>query len=179
MFSPLLFSLEKAAMTTADSKRRVKDPSDVIAGSILLGFSLVLVFYLVPNYINEPPILQNPMMSPRWLPGIVGWLILLFSILLIVQGFLLDRSGEEDERTIEKGTTQRFVLMVAALVIYVALFESMGAVFTGILATLVLFVAHPVRTWWAYSLAFVFPIAVTFIFVKVMNVPLPISPIGF
>ncbi|TVP46359.1 MAG: tripartite tricarboxylate transporter TctB family protein [Halomonas sp.] len=166
-------------MAPLDFKRRVKDPGDVVAGSILLGFSLVLVFYLVPNYINEPPMLQNPMMSPRWLPGIVGWLIVLFSILLILQGCLLDRSSEEDERAIEKGSTQRFVLMVVALLIYVALFESMGAVFTGILATLVLFVAHPVRTWWAYSLAFVFPIAVTFIFVKVMNVPLPIVPIGF
>ncbi|PCF96395.1 tripartite tricarboxylate transporter TctB family protein [Vreelandella nigrificans] len=168
-------------MATPHSKRavRIKDAGDVFAGIVLLCFAIVLVFYLVPNYINEPPILQNPMMSPRWLPGIVGWLIVLFSILLILQGLLLDRSSEEDERSIEKGTTRRFVLMVVALVIYVALFESMGAVFTGILATLVLFVAHPVRTWWVYSLAFVFPIAVTFIFVKVMNVPLPIAPIGF
>ena len=136
-------------MTTSDPKRRVKikDIGDVIAGVVLLGFALVLVFYLVPNYINEPPILQNPMMSPRWLPTIVGWLILLFSI-----------------------------LMVVALVIYVALFETMGAVFCGILATLVLFVAHPVRTWWVYSLAFLFPIVVTFLFVEVMNVPLPIMP---
>ena len=106
-------------------------------------------------------------------------MIVLFSVLLILQGFLLDRSSEDDERHIEKGSTRRFVLMVAALLVYVALFEAMGAVFTGILATLILFVAHPVRTWWAYSLAFVFPIAVTFLFVKVMNVPLPISPIGF
>nr|WP_290701329.1 tripartite tricarboxylate transporter TctB family protein [Halomonas sp. UBA3074] len=165
--------------TTSDFKRRVKDPADVVAGVILLCFSIALVFYLVPNYINEPPIMQNPMMSPRWLPEIVGWLILLFSILLILQGFLLDRSSEEDERNIEKGSTRRFVLMVVALLIYVALFESMGAVFTGIIATLVLFVAHPVRTWWVYSMAFVFPIVVTFIFVEVMNVPLPISPIGF
>ncbi|WP_422103259.1 tripartite tricarboxylate transporter TctB family protein [Vreelandella sp.] len=166
-------------MTRSYGKRRIKDVSDVVAGSLLLCFSLALVFYLVPNYINEPPILQNPMMSPRWLPGIVGWMIVLFSVLLILQGFLLDRSSEDDERHIEKGSTRRFVLMVAALLVYVALFEAMGAVFTGILATLILFVAHPVRTWWAYSLAFVFPIAVTFLFVKVMNVPLPISPIGF
>ncbi len=84
------------------------------------------MFYLVPNYINEPPILQNPMMSPRWLPGIVGWLIVLFSVLLILQGFLLDRRHEDDERQIEKGPTRRFVLMVAALLTYVALFEAMG-----------------------------------------------------
>ncbi|BBI54742.1 hypothetical protein HORIV_71630 [Vreelandella olivaria] len=133
----------------------------------------------MPNYINEPPILQNPMMSPRWLPTIIGWLILLFSVLLILQACIVEQRAEEDERAIEKGSTRRFVLMVLSLVIYVALFEAMGAVFCGILATLVLFVAHPVRTWWVYSLAFLFPIVVTLLFVEVMNVPLPIMPLGF
>ena len=168
-------------MTPSGSKRRVKikDTSDLISGIVLLGFAIVLVFYLVPNYINEPPILQNPMMSPRWLPTIIGWLILLFSVLLILQAFLVEQRAEEDERAIEKGSTRRFVLMVLSLVIYVALFEAMGAVFCGILATLVLFVAHPVRTWWVYSLAFLFPIIVTLLFVEVMNVPLPIMPLGF
>ncbi|MGY2464258.1 tripartite tricarboxylate transporter TctB family protein [Vreelandella sulfidaeris] len=165
-------------MITSDSKRRVKvkDPRDVIAGVVLLCFSLVLVFYLVPNYINEPPILQNPMMSPQWLPRIVGWLILLFSVLLIFQGLLVAGNSEEDERAIKKGSPRRFVMMIVALAIYIALFESMGAVFCGILATLVLFIAHPVRTWWVYSMAFLFPIVVTFLFVEVMNVPLPIMP---
>lgn len=168
-------------MTPSGSKRRVKikDTSDLITGIVLLGFAMVLVFYLVPNYINEPPILQNPMMSPRWLPTIIGWLILLFSILLILQACIVEQRAEEDERAIEKGSTRRFVLMVLSLVIYVALFEAMGAVFCGILATLVLFVAHPVRTWWVYSLAFLFPIIVTLLFVEVMNVPLPIMPLGF
>ncbi|CAD5247854.1 MULTISPECIES: tripartite tricarboxylate transporter TctB family protein [Halomonadaceae] len=168
-------------MTPSGSKRRVKikDTSDLITGIVLLGFAIVLVFYLVPNYINEPPILQNPMMSPRWLPAIIGWLILLFSILLILQAFILEGKTEEDERAIEKGSTRRFVLMVLSLVIYIALFEVMGAVFCGILATLVLFVAHPVRTWWVYSLAFLFPVVVALLFVEVMNVPLPIMPLGF
>lgn len=168
-------------MTPSGSKRRVKikDTNDLISGIVLLGLAIVLVFYLVPNYINEPPILQNPMMSPRWLPTIIGWLILLFSILLILQAFILEGKNEEDERAIEKGSTRRFVLMVLSLVIYVALFEAMGAVFCGILATLVLFVAHPVRTWWVYSLAFLFPIVVALLFVEVMNVPLPIMPLGF
>ncbi len=168
-------------MTPSGSKRRVriKDTSDLITGIVLLGFAMVLVFYLVPNYINEPPILQNPMMSPRWLPTIIGWLILMFSVLLILQACIVEQRAEEDERAIEKGSTRRFVLMVLSLVIYVALFEAMGAVFCGILATLVLFVAHPVRTWWVYSLAFLFPIVVTLLFVEVMNVPLPIMPLGF
>lgn len=161
------------------AQSKIKDTSDLITGIVLLGFAIVLVFYLVPNYINEPPILQNPMMSPRWLPTIIGWLILLFSVLLILQACIVEQRAEEDERAIEKGSTRRFVLMVLSLVIYVALFEVIGAVFCGILATLVLFVAHPVRTWWVYSLAFLFPIIVTLLFVEVMNVPLPIMPLGF
>ena len=50
----------------------IKDSWDVVAGVILLGFALLLLFYLIPNYIGQPPIMQNPMMSPRWLPTIVG-----------------------------------------------------------------------------------------------------------
>ncbi|KAA0009784.1 tripartite tricarboxylate transporter TctB family protein [Billgrantia pellis] len=165
-------------MSTPDHKRGgpIRDPGDVLAGAVLLIASAVLLFYLVPNYIGEPPVLQNPMMSPRWLPRIVGWLLLGFSALLIMQGLLVDNTGKEDGRRIEKGPRRRFGLMVVALLVYVALFETFGAVISGILATLILFVAHPVRTWWAYSLVIVFPVLVTFLFVNVMNVPLPVMP---
>ncbi|MCE8044695.1 tripartite tricarboxylate transporter TctB family protein [Halomonas daqingensis] len=154
----------------------IRDPGDVLSGCVLLVASLFLLFYLIPNYISEPPIMQSPLMSPRWLPRIVGGLMLLFSCLLIVQGLLVDNTDKEDGRRIEKGPRLRFAMMVAALVVYVTLFEALGAVISGILATLILFAAHPVRTWWVYSLAFVFPAAVAFVFVKVMNVPLPLMP---
>lgn len=165
-------------MTASDPKRRVKikDPGDVLAGLVLLGFSAILVFYLIPNYINEPPILQSPLMSPRWLPRIVGWLMLVLSFFLILQGCFAKRKGEDDGRSIDKGPRLRFILMLVALMVYVGLFEVLGAIISGILATLILFVAYPVRTWWVYSLAFIFPAVVTFIFVKVMTVPLPLLP---
>lgn len=165
-------------MPTSDHKpgMQIKDPRDVLAGLVLLGFSAVLVFYLVPNYIDEPPILQNPMMSPRWLPRIVGWLMLGFSVLLIIQGMFAENQSDDDGRCIEKGPWLRFALMSLALVVYVGLFELLGAVISGVLATLILFAAHPIRTWWVYSLAFIFPAAVAFLFVKVMNVPLPLMP---
>ncbi|WP_444679207.1 tripartite tricarboxylate transporter TctB family protein [Halomonas sp. E19] len=156
--------------------RAIRDPVDVLSGCVLLSASAFLLFYLVPNYISEPPFLQSPMMSPRWLPRIVGWMLLGFSLLLIVQGLLVDNTDKEDGRRIEKGPRLRFAMMAAALVVYVTLFEALGAVISGILATLILFAAHPVRTWWVYSLAFVFPAAVAFVFVKVMNVPLPLMP---
>ncbi|RCV88213.1 tripartite tricarboxylate transporter TctB family protein [Billgrantia montanilacus] len=165
-------------MSTSLPKRvlALRDPGDVLSGCVLLAASVFLLFFLIPNYISEPPIMQSPMMSPRWLPRIVGGLMLGFSCLLIVQGLLVDNTGEEDGRRIEKGPRLRFAMMAVALIVYVGLFEAMGAVISGILATLILFAAHPVRTWWVYGLAFVFPAAVTFLFVKVMNVPLPLMP---
>lgn len=154
----------------------VKDPLDVVAGVLLLCFSLLLLLYLIPNHIGEPPILQNPMMSPRWLPTIVGWLLVVFSALMIMQGVLVADDGEESGRRFERGPWLRFALMVLALVVYVGLFEMLGAIISGILATLILFVAHPVRTLWVYSLAVAFPVGVSLLFTEVMNVPLPMLP---
>lgn len=134
----------------------IKDPWDVVARVMLLGFSLLLLFYLVPNYIGQPPIMQNPMMSPRWLPNIVGWLLLVFSVLMIIQGVLIADDAEDSGRRFERGPLLRFSLMALSLVVYAGLFEMLGAVISGILATLILFIAHPVRTWWVYGLAIVF-----------------------
>ena len=165
-------------MTTTDPKpgRKIGDTGDVLTGLVLLVCSTILLFYLIPNFISEPPILQNPMMSPRWLPRIVGGLMLGFSVLLIFQGIFVESKAETDERNVIKGPWQRFALMLLGLLVYVALFEAIGAIIAGILATLILFVAHPVRTWWVYSLAFVFPTGVALVFVEVMNVPLPLIP---
>ena len=153
----------------------IKDSWDVVAGVILLGFALLLLFYLIPNYIGQPPIMQNPMMSPRWLPTIVGWLLLVFSLLMIVQGVLV-ADAEDSGRRFERGAWLRFVLMVVALVVYAGLFEMLGAIISGILATFILFIAHPVRTLWVYGLAIVFPVGITLLFTEVMNVPLPMLP---
>lgn len=154
----------------------IKDPWDVVARVMLLGFSLLLLFYLVPNYIGQPPIMQNPMMSPRWLPNIVGWLLLVFSVLMIIQGVLIADDAEDSGRRFERGPLLRFSLMALSLVVYAGLFEMLGAVISGILATLILFIAHPVRTWWVYGLAIVFLAGVTLLFTGVMNVPLPMWP---
>ncbi|MCO7246779.1 tripartite tricarboxylate transporter TctB family protein [Halomonas sp. Mc5H-6] len=154
----------------------IKDLWDVIAGVILLGFALLLLFFLIPDYIGQPPILQSPMMSPRWLPTIVGWLLLVFSLLMIVQGLLVADDSEDNGRRFERGPWLRFVLMVSALIVYAGLFEMLGAIISGILATFMLFVAHPVRTLWVYGLAIVFPVGVTLLFTEVMNVPLPLLP---
>lgn len=146
---------------------------NIAIGLVIFVCSLFFVLYLVPNHIQEPPFLQNPMMSPRFLPGIVGWLTVVFSLLLALDGVFGKASTTQASQE-ENAPLLRWGALVVALVIYLLCFEALGAIIAGVLATLILFVAHPVRTWWLYTLAIVFPALVAFIFIKVMNVPLPL-----
>ncbi|MCB8889415.1 tripartite tricarboxylate transporter TctB family protein [Vreelandella malpeensis] len=164
------------SLSRSSAANSAKDTIDIVTGLVLLVLSLVLAFYLIPNYIGEPPILQNPMMSPRWLPNIVSWLMLAFALLLVAQGVLTKTAKEGDERKLVKGPVRRFLVMIAGILVYVFFFEMLGAILSGVLATVLLFLAHPVRTWWAYGFAIALPVGVTLLFVNVMNVPLPLMP---
>ncbi|MEZ2743617.1 tripartite tricarboxylate transporter TctB family protein [Halopseudomonas bauzanensis] len=147
--------------------------SNVIIGLVIFVCSLFFVFYLIPNHIQEPPFLENPMMSPKFLPTIVGWLTIIFSLLLAFDG-LFGKASTEQASQEASAPVLRWGAMILSLAIYLLCFEALGAIIAGIFATLVLFVAHPIRTWWLYSLAVVLPVVVAFIFIKVMNVPLPL-----
>ncbi|AHL77247.1 hypothetical protein CH92_20050 [Stutzerimonas stutzeri] len=144
---------------------------NTLLGALWLLAALVFVFYLVPNYIEEAPMVENPMQSPRWLPNVAGWLIAMLSLALIVEGCL-----RPPVRTVapEKGAPPwRWLLMLAGLGAYWLLFEPLGAIAAGILGTLLLFAAHPVRKLWLYVLAIVLPWIVSLLFIHVLNVPLP------
>ncbi|EZQ18321.1 hypothetical protein CF98_26915 [Halopseudomonas bauzanensis] len=158
-----------------DGKAAVRPANidNVIVGLVIFACSLFFVFYLVPNHVQEPPFLDNPMMSPKFLPNIVGWLTVIFSLLLTLDGMFGMARAEQTSHE-SSAPFWRWGAMIAALAIYLFCFEALGAIIAGILATLLLFVAHPVRTWWLYSLAVMLPAAVAFIFIKVMNVPLPL-----
>ena len=157
-------------------KQSSADISTVLVGSVMLAFACLLLFYLIPQYVIEPVLVQNPMMSPSWLPRYIGWLIFLIAILLIIQGLFRNYKDNKEYVGSERGSVLRFLLMALALVVYLSLFELIGAIFSGILATLILFVAHPIEKKWVYSLAFIIPVVITLLFTKVLGVPLPVMP---
>ncbi|WP_158186448.1 tripartite tricarboxylate transporter TctB family protein [Stutzerimonas stutzeri] len=144
---------------------------NTLLGVFWLSAALVFVFYLVPNYIEEAPMIQNPMQSPRWLPGVAGWLVAVLSLALIVEGCL--RPPERTASATASAPAWRWLLMIAGLGAYWLLFEPLGAIAAGILGTLLLFAAHPVRKPWLYLLAVALPWLVSLLFIHVLNVPLP------
>jgi len=144
---------------------------NTLLGAIWLLAALVFIFYLVPNYIEEPAMVDNPMQSPRWLPRVVGWLVGVLSLALIIEGCL--RPPVRDEAPDSGGPIWRWLVMLAGLGAYWLLFEPLGAIAAGILGTLLLFAAHPVRKPWLYLLAIALPWLVSLLFIHVLNVPLP------
>lgn len=157
-------------MTRADGLPRWANINTLL-GAIWLVAALVFLFFLVPNYIEEAPMVQNPMQSPRWLPSTTGWLVALLSLALIIEGCLRPPARPTES---EGGAPPwRWLLMLAGLAAYWLLFEPLGAIAAGILGTLLLFAAHPVRTPWLYLLAIALPWLVSLLFIHVLNVPLP------
>lgn len=157
-------------MRTAIGRPRWANINTLLGGLWLLA-ALVFVFHLVPNYIEEAPMVQNPMQSPRWLPNVAGWLVAVLSLALIIEGCL--RPPVRTVALEEGAPPRRWLLMLAGLGAYWLLFEPLGAIAAGILGTLLLFAAHPVRKLWLYALAIVFPWIVSLLFIHVLNVPLP------
>ena len=157
-------------MTRADGLPRWANINTLL-GAIWLVAALLFLFFLVPNYIEEAPMVQNPMQSPRWLPSATGWLVALLSLALIIEGCL--RPPAQPTESEAGAPPWRWLLMLAGLAAYWLLFEPLGAIAAGILGTLLLFAAHPVRTPWLYLLAIALPWLVSLLFIHVLNVPLP------
>jgi putative tricarboxylic transport membrane protein len=146
---------------------------NTLLGAFWLVAALVFLFYLVPNYIDEAPMVENPMQSPHWLPSVAGWLVAVLSLALILEGCLRPPAHPPADADSEAGSPWRWVLMLAGLGAYWLLFEPLGAIAAGILGTLLLFAAHPVRNPGLYLLAIALPWVVSLLFIHVLNVPLP------
>ena len=101
-----------------------------------------------------------------------GWLIAALSLALIVEGCLRPPAQTAEDES-ERAPARRWLLMLAGLGAYWVLFDLLGAIAAGILGTLLLFAAHPVRKPWLYLLAIALPWLVSLLFIHVLNVPLP------
>jgi len=148
------------------------NPNSIVGGALVI-LAGIFLFYVIPNYINLPPFMQHPLLSPRFLPQLAGWIVLVLATLLLIEGLLHPPEREEAEALRSGVPMLRQGLMVAAGVVYVLFFEQLGAIGSGVLASVLLFLASNLRSPWVYALAIAFPVGVSLLFIHVMNVPLP------
>lgn len=160
--------------TTTDYVSKTRSPwlrEDSVMGIVLAILTLFFLFYLIPNYIEEPHNLTNRVMSPRFVPQIAGWSILLLALLLVRQGVKND--SKKQSAPLINTPPLRWILMVLSFVVYALFFEWLGAVTSAFIASCFLLVANYIRRFWIYVLMLVFPAAVFALFVYVLYVPLP------
>ncbi len=150
------------------------NPNSVL-GAILVLVAGIFLFYIVPTYINEPPSMQHPLLSPRFLPQLAGWLVLLLSLALLIEGLVRPPKHTVAEQLHKGIPVLRWVLMIASGAIYMLFFEELGAIGSGILVSVLLFLASDLRKVSIYLLAIVFPVVVSLLFVHLLNVPLPVG----
>ena len=144
-----------------------------ILGLITAALATFFLSYLVPNYIEEPGHLSNPMLSPRFIPVVAGWLVLTLSFVMATEGFFRPPKHTKAEKLHIGIPKLRWILMLVACSIYMFLFEQLGAIFCGALACFSLFAASNLREMWVYILGLIFPIIITLLFIHLLNVPLP------
>lgn len=148
------------------------NPNSVLGG-VFFVLSMVFLFFIIPNYINLPPYMQHPLLSPQFLPQLAGWLVLILAFVLMVSGLFNPPKREEADELRRGVPVLRQVLMLAAGAIYAMFFEQFGAIGSGIFASVLLFLASGLRSVWIYALAVVFPVVVSLLFIHVLSVPLP------
>ena len=159
---------------TANDEYGRLNPNSLLGG-LFFVVSLVFLFYVIPNYINLPPYMQHPLLSPRFLPQLAGWLVLILAFVLMVNGLLYPPKREEADELRQGVPVLRQVLMLAAGAIHAVFFEQFGAIGSGIFASVLLFMASGLKSAWIYVLAVLFPVVVSLLFIHVLNVPLPVG----
>lgn len=150
------------------------NPNSVLGG-IFAILAVCFLFYVIPSHIVIPADMQHPLLSPRFLPQLAGWMILVLSTLLMIDGLVKPPKREEIDEFRRGVPIMRQALMVAAGIVYVLFFEELGAIGSGVLASALLFLASGLRNPWVYALAIVFPVVVTLLFIYVLYVPLPVG----
>ncbi|NVJ93902.1 MAG: tripartite tricarboxylate transporter TctB family protein [Methylocystaceae bacterium] len=148
--------------------RRLLCPN-VIFGITLAILSIAFIYAFIPAFINEPPGLKNPMLSPRWLPMVMGWGCFILSMSLVIAEFFHPEIAEHHVH--EKSL--HVLVLCAVLLSYVLLFETAGAILIGVVATVALFAIRSVKSIVAYILAIALPFVVYFFFTTLLEVPLP------
>lgn len=141
--------------------------------------AVVMIWFVIPNYIRVTPVMEKEVMSPRTVPYLASAGILFVSSLgflsnLIV--YLNERKKSapmKDKKTREEWEDILFPFIVFAMIaIYGVLFYNFGIVIASIIVpTLILFCLR-CRKWYMYLILYGFFAIMYTLFTVVLHVPI-------
>jgi putative tricarboxylic transport membrane protein len=144
---------------------RIRSPQDLGAAIVFLAIGAAALAFRGDLEVGDAA-----KMGPAYFPTILGWLILGIGVILAV------RSLRFDGPPIERVQLRPLLLIVASVVLFGFLLESVGLVIATIVVTLVSVCARP-KPKWKESLALGVGLSVfaAVVFVWALSQPLPLG----
>ncbi len=147
---------------------------DMVSGLIFIGFSLCLLFWLIPQGIVEPKNVRYAALSPSYYPKIIAFVLLILGVVIIIQSYFRFGKKWGDEYTLHAKGFHRTSLFIATLIIYAGTLNILGFVLGSSLALFVSMTIAGERNYWIIlGIALILPMALYLFFLKIARIPIP------
>ena len=106
--------------------------ANFVSGIVLTISSLFLLIFIIPLQIEE---VSGAIFSPRLMPYVCTWIILLLSVILSIQNFLLlkkDSNSKDRHSPISRSEFRAMLLISGALCICIILFKYFGTLISAV-----------------------------------------------
>ena len=106
--------------------------ANFVSGIVLTISSLFLLIFIIPLQIEE---VSGAIFSPRLMPYVCTWIILLLSVVLSIQNFLLlkkDSNSKDRHSPISRSEFRAMLLISGALCICIILFKYFGTLISAV-----------------------------------------------
>ena len=172
-------------------KKLKKAIQDLVSGSVLLCFGLIMIFVIIPKQIKTRSLLSasaSSGVSSRGFPLFSCWIIVIAAVLLVISALVklleLRRDAKRTEAEGNPGATKkgkgvrwvdegRAVLLMLLCAIYMLLFVKIGYIWATIIVPPLMLLLLGGRNWKSFVSVYGFGIVIFILFKFVMKVPLP------
>lgn len=115
---------------------------DTLVGYLVTIFSLTLIFYLIPNFIDSPTFVKKIVLSPVFWPTVIGWLMLVIGVGIVITQHLSrgdiklteDKDSYDDE---PNKSYSRVISFAVFMIVYYLLIPVIGMVWSSCLAFII------------------------------------------
>jgi putative tricarboxylic transport membrane protein len=142
-----------------------------VAGGILLLFSLLMLFLIIPAQIRN---VQSIGVTPRFMPQLLTVLLAILSILLAVDGYRKRELPDQKEYEIDPVNLKLFAITFVVMIINVLLVNTLGYLISTALTLLALMLVYGQRNLkYMIPVALLVPFAIQQFLTRLLYVRLP------
>lgn len=144
--------MDRNAALAAGAKGIEMKKANLVSGIVLIISSLIFLIFIIPSQIEE---VTDAIFSPRLMPYVCAWIILILSILLVIQNISLLKglSIPEDGRSpISRPEFRAMLVISGVLSLCIILFKFFGTLISAVVLVVSIMWLMGERRYWIYIL---------------------------